>query len=93
MAANVKNWNAADRRYGWRFGGETGLEVVGVRDAARLTGLSHTYLYELLKDDDRETPGARAYPLRKGKRPHNGDICICKRSIEEFNKLRIPVEV
>lgn len=92
MSKSVKDWSVADKRYGWKFGGDDGEQVAGVREAARLTKLSHKYLYELLRDTDRENPGSRAYPLRKGKRPHTGEICICVRSIEEFNKRRVPVE-
>lgn len=90
--ASVKNWSEADKRYGWKFGGEDGEDVVSVREAARLIGFSHTYLYELLSDSDRAKPGARAYPLRKGRRPHTSEICVCKRSIEEFKNRRKPVE-
>ena len=90
--SSLKDWSVADKRYGWKFGGVTGEEVVGVREAARLVGLSHKYLYEVLRDDNRIKPGSRGYPLRKGKRPHTGEICICVRSIEEFKKSRRPVE-
>lgn len=93
MTRSTKDWSAADRRYGWKFGGEDGNDVVGVREAARLTGYSHTYIYEILKDEDRHEPGSRAYPLRKGERPHTNEICICRRSVEEFRRLRTPVEV
>lgn len=89
---SIKNWSPADKRYGWKFGGEGGDEVVGVREAAKMVGLSHKYLYEILKDADRSKPGSRAYPLRMGKRPHTGDICICVRSIEEYKRGRVPIE-
>lgn len=85
--------DGADARYGWVFGCDG---FVSAFEAAKILGKSHSRVCDWLNDDGRKRPGHPGYPIRAGRPENAGPTTpwsVCRRSLQEFQNLRQPVEV